>query len=281
MSTIDTSKTHWLYLFLKERIVSGALRPGQRLPSEPRLAETHHLSRVTIRRALDGLSRDGLIKRRPGAGTFVTRAAASPPVVADLSNMLAHLALMGRETRVRLLSFAYVAPPLVIATALKLGRAERAQHALRVRLLDGKPFSYLSTHVPERIGVKYIEADLRTTPLLELLERSGVAADKATQTISATLAGPDAAAALKVEIGSPLISLTRVVYGADGRGIEHLTALYRPDMYAFHMEMVRSSHGVERYWQPTTTQPARLPADPPTGQLATRRRKITRRRRRP
>ena len=277
MGTIDTSKTHRLYLFLKERIVSGAMPPGQRLLSEPRLAEAHGLSRVTIRRALDGLSRDGLISRRPGAGTFVTRSAVSPPVVADLSNMLADLAIMGRSTRVRLLSFAYVTPPAAVAVALKLRHAERAQHALRVRMIDGTPFSYLSTYVPERIGATYSEGDLRTTPLIELLERSGVVADRADQTISATLAGPEAAAALKVEIGSPLLSLTRVVYGADGRGIEYLAALYRPDMHAFHLEMVRAGRSAARYWQPTTAQPAAIPAIPKT----IRRRKITPGRRRP
>ena len=251
LDAIDTSKTHRLYLLLKERITSGALPSGHRLPSEPTLAATHGLSRVTIRRALDGLSRDGLISRQPGAGTFVTRTGSGPLVVADLSNMLAHLAVMGRSTRVKLLSFAYVSPPAAIATALKLRANERTQHSLRVRYLDGTPFSYLSTHVPECIGTTYSEADLATTPLLELLERSGVVAGKADQTISATLAGPDAAKALNVEIGSPLISLTRVVLGADGRGIEHLAALYRPDMHAFHMELQRTGRGADRHWQPT------------------------------
>ena len=128
MTAVETSKTHRLYLLLKERITSGVFQPGHRLPSEPSLAATHGLSRVTIRRALDGLARDGLIRRQPGAGTFVNGQKAHPPVVADLSNMLAQLVAMGRATRVRLLSFAYVAPPAPIAGALKLagpsGRGE-------------------------------------------------------------------------------------------------------------------------------------------------------------
>src|SRR5450631_1422222 len=136
LDAIDTSKTHRLYLLLKERITSGALPPGQRLPSEPSLATLHGLSRVTIRRALDGLSRDGLISRQPGSGTFVTRPGSPPPVVADLSNMLAQLVAMGRATRVKLLSFAYVTPPAAVATALQLEGNERTQHSLRVRYMD-------------------------------------------------------------------------------------------------------------------------------------------------
>jgi len=271
LDAIDTSKTHRLYLLLKERITSGALPPGQRLPSEPSLASLHGLSRVTIRRALDGLAREGLITRQPGSGTFVTHPGSPPPVVADLSNMLAHLVAMGRATRVKLLSFAYLTPPAAVATALQLRSDERVQHSLRVRYLDDTPFSFLSTYVPERIGVTYSESDLVATPLLELLERSGVGAAKAQQTISATLASPDVAEALDVEIGSALLSLTRVVLGADGQGIEYLSALYRPDRHAFRMEMVRTGRGSDRRWQPTAAAPAiATPIKPKAANTSTR-----------
>ena len=260
MNQIESSKTHRFYLLLKERIASGDLAPGERLPSEPALAERHGLSRVTVRRALDGLAREGLISRQAGAGTFVRGRGAGPAVVADLSNLLANLVAMGRATRVKLLSFGYGAPPPAVAQALRLGPDERTQISRRVRLLDETPFSHLTTHVPERIGVTYSEDDLATTPLLSLLERSGVVAERAGQTISATLAGPDVAAALDVEIGSPLIWLTRTVFDAQGKGVEHLAALYRPDIHAFHMELTRTGDAQDRHWRPSaggTTPSAR------------------------
>lgn len=280
MDAVESSKTHRLYLLLKERIQTGVLAPGDRLPGEPSLAATHGLSRVTVRRALDGLSRDGLVTRLPGAGTFVTEPNGRPPVVADLANMFAHLVAMGRASKVRLLSFAYVVPPPAIAAALGLAPGERTQASLRVRSFDDVPFSYLATHVPERIGVTYSEGDLANRPLLELLERSGVVADRAEQTISATLAGPDAAAALGVEIGSALIALTRVVRDGEGRGIEHLSALYRPDQHAFRMELVRAGDGEDRHWRPTTR--LKVPAAHPnaTGSEVNERPK-TRQRRKP
>ncbi len=259
MHAAETSKTHLLYLLLKERITSGAVAPGDKLPSEPALAQHHGLSRVTVRRALDGLAQEGLITRAAGTGTFVAPAAERAPMVADLSNMLAHLVQMGRDTRVRLLAFSYGVPPAPVARALHLLPGERTQHSLRVRYLDDVPFSYLSTHVPERIGVTYSEADLATRPLLELLEQSGVVAHKADQTISATLAGPEAAEALGVEVGSALLSLTRVVLDRAGNGIEHLSALYRPDKHAFHMEMIRTGGGAARHWRPSTATPAPQP----------------------
>lgn len=249
-------KARRIYLLLRERIASGDLPAGQRLPSEPVLAAEQGVSRVTLRRALDRLAEEGLVSRRVGAGTFVTDGMLSPVVAANLADVFTQLKTMGQTTGLRLLAFAYGPPPDAIAQALGLRAGERSQRSVRVRLIDGEPFSYLTTHVPERIGQTYQEADLATTPLLELLERSGIVADRASQTLSATLAGPDVADALQLEIGAPLLSLTRVVHDPAGAGVEHLHALYRPDRFAFHLDLTRS--GDLRRWDLRT--PHRRPA---------------------
>jgi GntR family transcriptional regulator len=261
LSAIETSKTHRLYLLLKEQIATGALAAGERLPSEPQLAAQHSISRVTVRRALDGLARDGVIRKLPGSGSFVAKPPDAPTVTGDLTDMLAHLAAMGRTSRVRLLAFSYVDAPPAVADALRLPRNARVQHALRVRLAGDTPFSYLTTYVPEDIGRRYSRRDLSRTALLELLERSGVTADRAEQTITASLAGPDAARALAIEIGAPLLALTRVVFDASGRGVEYLSARYRPDMHCIRMELSRAGRGADRYWMALRPQrSAKTPA---------------------
>jgi GntR family histidine utilization transcriptional repressor len=52
-------------------IRSGALRPGDRLPSEHELAALHGCSRATVSKAMAALHRAGLIERRRKAGSFV------------------------------------------------------------------------------------------------------------------------------------------------------------------------------------------------------------------
>jgi GntR family transcriptional regulator len=112
------------------------------------------------------------------------------------------------------------------------------------------PFSYLTAHVPEDIGRTYSRSQLATTPLIPLLERAGAKLDRASQRISAVLASPDLAQALKVRVGSPLIELVRVVFDREGRGVEHLHALYRPDRYNFEMELVRTREADAPTWMP-------------------------------
>lgn len=258
IAAVEPHKARRLYLLLRDRLVAGEWPAGTRIPGEFALAAEHAVARVTVRRALDLLVGEGLIERRPGAGTFVRADGLAQPIVADLSNVLGHLAEMGRRTDVRLLAFAYVTPPAAVAEGLGLSVGERTQRSVRVRLIDGQAFSHLTAHVPERVGATYSDADLATQPLLSLLERSGVVVARATQRIGAALAGPEIAEALGLEIGSPLLSVTRVVYDAEGRGVEHLHALYRPDRYSFQMDMVRIESRGGRRWNPVAVDPTAL-----------------------
>lgn len=256
MAGVETSKARQVYLLLRDRIANGRLEDGGALPSEQALAAEHGVSRVTVRRALGELEREGLVSRRRGAGTFVLGDCGAKPIVADISDVLANLVAMGRDTAVRLLEFGYRDAPSAITSALKLKPGDRVQRSVRVRLIDGKPFSYLVTHVPERFGVTYSESDLASRPLLALLERTGVKVERATQDVTATLASPEVSAALEIEIGSPLIGLTRTVFAADGKGVEHLSALYRPDRYTLRMEMERKVQSGVRRWSAVLPQPA-------------------------
>ncbi|UOM36146.1 GntR family transcriptional regulator [Acuticoccus sp. I52.16.1] len=260
----DPLKTQRVYLLLRDQIAGGQLPAGTRLPAEPALADAYSVSRVTIRRALDRLAAEELIDKRPGSGTFVRKDEAKvQTIVADVANVFSHLREMGRTTDVRLLTFGYQMPPQRIRDALRMEADERVQVSVRVRHVDGEPFSYLTASVPERIGRNYSRDELATVPLLRLIERSGFRAEHACQDISAALASPDVADALDLTVGAPLISLTRVVYGPDGEGLEHLHALYRPDRYSLHMDLVRTRGDGDSRWSPATSVPAAsLPAEP-------------------
>jgi len=72
---------------LKQLIVSGQLKPGDRLPSERDLVESLRVSRASIREALSALEMMGLLEVRSGEGTYV-RELKPESVVEPLSWML-------------------------------------------------------------------------------------------------------------------------------------------------------------------------------------------------
>ncbi len=254
---LGEAKAKQVYLILRDRILSGAFGFGARLPTEHELAQYYSVSRVTVRRALGELERERFIERRRSAGTRVIYRPAPAPITADISGVLANIADMGRRTAVKLLSFDYVPATAAVADALGVGPDQMLQRSVRVRAVDRVPFSYLTTHVPESVALTFTRQELASRPLLELLERAGVKVEHARQRISAGLATPDVADALDVRAGSPLIELVRVVCDQSGRPVEHLHALYRPDRYAFEMDLVRSGAKETKSWSPVVRKNVR------------------------
>jgi GntR family transcriptional regulator len=250
---LGEAKAKQVYMVLRDRILSGALAFGVKLPTEHELAQRYGVSRVTVRRALGELARERLIERRRSAGTRVTYRPGPAPITADMSGVLANLADMGRRTAVKLIAFDYVPAAGAVAQALNAAPDQLLQRSVRVRALDRVPFSYLTTHIPEELAVTFSEDELASRPLLGLLERAGVKIGNARQRISAGLATPEVAHALDVRTGSPLIELVRVVCDRSGRAVEHLHALYRPDRYAFEMDLVRSGTDAGA-WSPVMRQ---------------------------
>src|ERR1700685_4312553 len=92
---LGEAKAKQVYLILRDRILSGALSLGAKLPTENDLADRYAVSRVTVRRALGELARERLIERRRSAGTRVIYRRAPGPVIADISGVLANIADMG------------------------------------------------------------------------------------------------------------------------------------------------------------------------------------------
>lgn len=254
----EGGKARRVYLLLRGALSDGTFRPGDLLPGEDRLAARFAVSRVTIRRALKALAAEGLVTRRAGSGTFVSEEDGPGGVAADFTSLMPQLVELETRTTARLLAFSYGAASGPAALALGLDDAARVQTAVRVRLLDGRPFSHLTTHVPAEIADSYSEADLATTPLFRLLERSGVKVAEASQSVSAVLAAPDVAEALDLATGAPLLSIRRVVRDAAGRGVEYLSALYRPDLFRLEMTLSRAGAAGRRYWTPVIDRSGEL-----------------------
>lgn len=246
---LRTPLYHQIYLILRDGIANGRYGKDAMVPGEQELTTMFGVSRITAKRALDELAVAGLVVRERGRGTRV-RAETPPPIHSSVEGLLENLMAMGLTTEVRLLQFSYVAAPRDVAAALGCAPGTTVQHAVRMRLLEGEPFSHLTTYVPEHIGRSYDREDLASTPLLALLERCGVVVSSAEQTITAVLADSRVALALNVEMGSPLLRLNRVVYDQDGGAVEHIIGLYRPDRYQYRMKLTRIQGEESKMWSP-------------------------------
>lgn len=228
---------HQIFLQLREEITSGERPLGSRMPTEQELVEQFSVSRITARRALDELAENGLVERKRRVGTTVIFTPPVAPIEGSMDRALEGLLNFGRSTQVRLLELETVAASAPIAEALAIPIGSPVVRVVRVRELEGRPLGHFISFIPEGLGVKLTRTSLRSTPMLSLIENAGVHIGAATQTISATLADVTLSSALEVDIGSPILRVSRTVFDADHRPVQHLLAQFRPDRYQIKLDL--------------------------------------------
>lgn len=228
-----------LYHLLKTCILDGTFTSGARLPTEKQLSEEFNISRITAKRSLDELAAEGLVDRRRGKGTHVTYKYRPKPVRAPLVGMLQEIESMALNSRAVLIDCEQLQPPQNIREEFGLEPGETALYLARVRERDKLPFGFYTSWT---VGVeKPPNARIfEKTPRLKYFREAGLEITHVTQTIRAVGASAEAAEALGVAPGSPLLSLTRRSFNQDN-GKEHLvdflTALYHPERFQYRMDL--------------------------------------------
>jgi GntR family transcriptional regulator len=236
---------HRIYMILREGILNGTYQIGEILPSEAELMSRFTVSRITARRALDELSDEGLVARTRGRGTQVSPRAITnfggAPIVAGIEGLMANLSIIGRQTNVQVFEFGYVEAPDLVSNEMGVAPREIVQRAVRVRSLDGEPFSLSTTYVLESIGRTFDQSELAVVPMIDLIARSGTTIGYVSQSISATIADDVSAERLRVQPGSPLLKLRRVFYDNGDRPVYFADLFYRPDRFEYRMTLSRGA----------------------------------------
>lgn len=197
---------------LRRRIREGSYAPGQVLASEAELARRYSAGRVTVRRALDVLRREGLVDSRRGFGWFV----ATDPVpqqLGRLGTIEADLAARGRRPVRRVLEAVTTDPPPRVARVLGPGPVTRVR---RLNLADDVPFARVTVWCPAHLVSGRTPEDFATRTFQELV---GVPLGRATQVVTAAAADAEDAGLLGLQPGAPVLRCWRTTYGTDGRPV--------------------------------------------------------------
>ncbi|RMB12228.1 GntR family transcriptional regulator [Eilatimonas milleporae] len=250
--SLPTPLYHQIYVLLREKIMTGVYPDGSLIHSEHELEKMFGVSRITAKRALDELAAEGLVARQRGRGTTVTYKQPVSHPSSDMEGLIENLLTIAQETDVTIHEFDYVKAPPATADALHLRPETVVQRAVRVRHKDDTPFSYVVTYVPEDIGRSYTADDLEAHPILALIERSGTTISRARQLVTATLADAALGSALGVQVGSPLLKVSRVVFDHGDRPVEYITVYYRPDIYHLTLNLSRVQGDMANFWTAET-----------------------------
>ena len=236
LKPLDPSNNLPLYQQLqravRDAIEKRLLGPDDALPSERQLAEDFQVSRITVRRAIEGLVQEGWLVSRQGSGNFVC--ARVEKNFAKLTSFSEDMKARGRSPHSVWIrrSEGTVTPEEVLVLRLSPGAPVFRFH--RLRFADNAPMSLeYATIVASALPSLEAVGD----SLYEALEKAGNRPVRALQRLRALLLNPEQAKQLKANPGDAGLQVERIGFLRDGTAVEFSQSIYRGDTYDFVAEL--------------------------------------------
>ncbi|MDE2447380.1 MAG: GntR family transcriptional regulator [Gammaproteobacteria bacterium] len=221
---------------LRQAIESRVLGPEDALPPERDLADEFHVSRITVRKAIDGLVSEGLLVRRQGSGTFVSSRVEKN--FSKLTSFSEDMRARGRTPHSVWLrkSAGSVTPEEALTLRSSPGTPVFRFH--RIRFADDAPMAVEYATV---LASCLPSIDAVESSLYEALERTGNRPVRALQRLRAVLLAAEQAELLKANARDAGLLVERLGFLKDGRAVEFSQSYYRGDIYDFVAELSVSS----------------------------------------
>jgi len=217
--------------------VIGSTMAGERLPSEPVLAQRLGVSRATLREAMRTFETQGLISRRQGVGTFVTR----PTHVIESGLEV----LESIETLARNIDLQVAYGKLEVdcgpanqdeAEALGFVQSTEVIRVSRVILAESRPVAYLVDVLQKDFfPCEAVETDFSGSVLDLLLKRSELPLVNSRCEICAVAATHELARALNIQRGDSLLKFVSRLYTLNGEVVDYSLSYFLPGYFRFHV----------------------------------------------
>lgn len=224
-----------LYRQLMQRIradiASGVYAVHSRIPSEAELGDTYQVSRVTVRKALAELTREGLLRRMQGKGTYVC----APRLKSNLREVTSfHEAclMMGCTPGTKVISAQTIRVEDDTREMLGLS-SDEAVEIIRLRMADGEPVMIETNRFPMKYA-GLLKEEL-TGSLYHMLSKQGIEAASGVHEISLCYATAQQAKVLEVEVGAALLQLNQVIYDQHGALLHTSHQVIRGDRFTFRI----------------------------------------------
>lgn len=219
------------YARIKDHLIQGvaSCRFHDRLPSENELARFHKVSRMTARKALDELVRDGVARRVPGKGTFLKKQGFTQAYF-HIHPFSENARIFHVGTRSRLIRSGMVTLPQELDTRLPGKKAVGIQ---RVHYLDEQPACYEMRYLRADCCGAILSEDLEVESVHDLLTRRfGLVITMVWQRLEAVSLNTAVAVELGIPPGVPAFCMHQLLI-ADDRPISYVVYHMRSDLYAF------------------------------------------------
>ncbi len=218
------------------KIEEGIYSNGDKLPSETELCDYYKVSRGTIREALKSLMQQGLIVSERGRGTFIT----TNKIAQDVNQLMGFTEVMkknGKSASGRIVEINIKKPNSVVKKHMKLKDDAMVVRIIRLRYGNDMPMIIEKSYYSHEIFKPLLDYDLEKESIYDLLyQHTTYRLGNAIQDIEAAIATPNESELLNINIGAPLLLMTRLILLKDGTPFEYTKDSYRADKLKFTIQ---------------------------------------------
>lgn len=221
---------------LRQRILRGVWKPGNRLPTIEVLTQEFKVARITIRDAIKILEVEGLLEPRRGRGTLILPHR-SPTRPLSVVASLAQLVELYRGDHADLVSLDDCEADL--PEGVSIGSAASKYHKLRrMHSRDGQRYCVITLYIAKNIFDRH-EASLRANLALPVLfDDPNLHIHTAQQSLIVTKCDMETADLLDLPVGEPMAEVRRVLCERDGTICYLADVIYRGDFVRLDMDLL-------------------------------------------
>lgn len=224
----ETNKKKPLYQQLKEHILEDYKNQPYHtpLPGERALCDIYHVSRPTVRKALELLEEDGCITRFPGKGAFFIgecKIENGKKVVSSAIALYNQAKLRGNYTHSRVLTQRIELADDRIAENLSIQKGSKIFHLERLRYINGDLWLHSDAYLDYALCPKIVDCDYTIGSLHNTLSAHGHIPFKAKRHITVQHADDYIALHLNLPKESPICVTETHTYDQNGIILEYVT----------------------------------------------------------
>lgn len=220
---------------LREMILSKKFSEGDIFYSEKEIMSNYGVSRITARKAMDGLETEGLIKKSSGK-----------PTIVKSNKEILQIKVYGGFSRdnfyhnvtSKLINLKIITPNEKIKSELNLKNNEKVYQLTRQRFIKSEIYGLNIAYIP----LKYIELKSeyfsdKHSSLYKIFERNSIIVNSAKERMEAIKSDNAISAMLGVKKESPLLYIERLTKDRNNNTVEYVEIYYKSDKYKYEVQL--------------------------------------------